>query len=101
MEGSRPAFSDFLRDVMFQEPFGTPKSDDIQGLAVLNFCDDTNLELNDVDFGLLDFWNGDGFNTQYATPAGTTFSTDLSANMSEVCLQWRYLHFLLEQQNLP
>lgn len=28
-----------------------------QGLAVLDFCDDANLDMNDIDFGILDNWN--------------------------------------------
>lgn len=28
-----------------------------QGLAVLDFCDDANLDMNELDFGMLDNWN--------------------------------------------
>jgi hypothetical protein len=54
-------FSDFLRDVLFEQSMGQEsKLNDVQGLSVLDFCDDGNLDLNDVDFGLLDHWNTDG-----------------------------------------
>lgn len=54
-------FSDFLRDVLYDQCMGdNTRFADAQGLAVLDVCDDTNLELNDIDFGLLDHWNVDG-----------------------------------------
>ena len=53
-------FSDFLRDVLYEQQVGEQtRYAEAQGLAVLDFCDDANLELNDVDFGLLDHWNID------------------------------------------
>lgn len=54
-------FSDFLRDVLYEQSLGDQsRFAEAQGLAVLDFCDDANLELNDIDFGLLDHWNIDG-----------------------------------------
>jgi len=54
-------FSDFLRDVLYDQSMGnTQRLAEPQGLAVLNFCDDANLELKDVDFGLLNHWNTEG-----------------------------------------
>ncbi|KAB5551149.1 hypothetical protein GE09DRAFT_1125088 [Coniochaeta sp. 2T2.1] len=54
-------FSDFLRDVLYEQSLGDQtRYAEAQGLAVLDFCDDANLELNDIDFGLLDHWNIDG-----------------------------------------
>lgn len=52
-------FSDFLRDVLYDQSLSQA-----QGLAVLDFCDDSNLDLNAMDFGLLDYWlhdDGQGF----------------------------------------
>jgi hypothetical protein len=42
---------------------------DNQGLAVLDFCNDTNMELSDMDFGLLDHWNTDGMGATNVIPA--------------------------------
>lgn len=54
-------FSDFLRDVLSEQQLGDhTQYAHAQGLAVLDFCDDANLELNDIDFSLLDYWNVDG-----------------------------------------
>ncbi|PHH69008.1 hypothetical protein CDD82_130 [Ophiocordyceps australis] len=52
-------FSDFLRDILYQQPFDPARCSDTQSLAPLDFCDNSNLELTDVDFGLLDYWNLD------------------------------------------
>ncbi|CCC06441.1 hypothetical protein SMACR_04832 [Sordaria macrospora] len=52
-------FSDFLRDVLYDQSLSQA-----QGLAVLDFCDDSSLDLNAMDFGLLDYWlhaDGQGF----------------------------------------
>lgn len=70
LDMARLPFSDFLRDVLFEqsqghsmdpsrmvEAHGAHHGAHGQGLAVLDFCDDGNLELNDMDFGLLDHWN--------------------------------------------
>ncbi|KAK3694630.1 hypothetical protein B0T22DRAFT_76305 [Podospora appendiculata] len=54
-------FSDFLRDVLYEHSLSTPvRLAEAQGLAVLDFCADANLDLKDIDFGLLDHWNIDG-----------------------------------------
>ncbi|KAK0631992.1 hypothetical protein B0T14DRAFT_573301 [Immersiella caudata] len=51
-------FSDFLRDVLYDQSLGgSNRLAEPQGLAVLNFCDNANLELKDVDFSLLNHWN--------------------------------------------
>ncbi|KAK3497977.1 uncharacterized protein B0T23DRAFT_411236 [Neurospora hispaniola] len=44
-------FSDFLRDVLYDQSLSQA-----QGLAVLDFCDDSSLDLNAMDFGFLDYW---------------------------------------------
>lgn len=80
-------FSDFLRDVMTLDGFTTPRNEDSQGLAVLNFCDDASLELNDVDYGLLDFWNGDGYFNQLSDGMDTMpVPAESSTNMFDVCM---------------
>ncbi|KZL86710.1 c6 transcription factor [Colletotrichum incanum] len=53
-------FSDFLQNVIYEPGMEASRMAEAQGLAVLDFCDNSNLELNEVDFGLLDHWNMDG-----------------------------------------
>ncbi|KAL7901443.1 hypothetical protein HDV63DRAFT_199982 [Trichoderma sp. SZMC 28014] len=52
-------FFDFLRDVLFQQPLDLPRPTESQGPAVLDFCDNMDMDLNEMDFGLLDHWNLD------------------------------------------
>lgn len=57
---NRLPFSDFLRDVLYdqqQQQIDHSRIVEAQGLAVLDFCDDGNLDMNDLDFGMLDNWN--------------------------------------------
>ena len=60
LDMARLPFSDFLRDILYEQSLESAKMEETQGLAVLDFNDDSNLELTDVDFGLLDTWNVDG-----------------------------------------
>lgn len=59
---NRLPFSDFLRDVLYeqQQPIEAARQQETQGLEVLNFCDNANLDMTDMDFSLLDHWNLDG-----------------------------------------
>lgn len=84
----RSQFSDFLRDVMFDQTMGPTRLVQGQGLAVLDFCDNTNLELSDVDFGLLDHWNVDGFVAGYLETTTTDESVDLSQIRQRVVKIW-------------
>jgi hypothetical protein len=54
------AFHDFLREVLYDQPPVPAKPSESQGLAVLDFCDNTNLDLDYIEFGLLGNWNMDG-----------------------------------------
>lgn len=38
-----------------------------QGLAVLDFCDDSNLDMNEMDYGMLDHWNLGNIHDMLAT----------------------------------
>jgi hypothetical protein len=61
VDPTKPPFSDYLRDVLFDQSLGDhARYAEAQGLAILHFCDDANLELNEIDFGLLGHWNLDG-----------------------------------------
>ncbi|KAK5663369.1 hypothetical protein OQA88_3797 [Cercophora sp. LCS_1] len=55
---AHPPFSDFLRDVLYEQSMQDhQRMAEAQGLAVLDFCNNANLELKDLDFGLLNHWN--------------------------------------------
>ncbi|KAG5952381.1 hypothetical protein E4U53_000998 [Claviceps sorghi] len=55
------SFFDFLRDVLYEQPIDPIKDVGLQGMPVLNFCDNANLELTDTDYGILNTWNMDSF----------------------------------------
>lgn len=81
---NRPLFSDFLRDVLYDQPLHSGRMTDNQGLSVLDFCDDTNLDLTDMDFGILDHWNGDSIMTTPLPTNPDTPQTDSSVDISQM-----------------
>lgn len=81
---ARLPFSDFLRDVLYDPPVDPSRLAETQGLAVLDFCDDTNLELNDVDFGVLDNWNVDGMGVTSATEEFAPRADDSAIDLSQM-----------------
>lgn len=87
----RLPFGDFLRDILYEQNFEhQDRMTENQGLAVLDFCDDTNLELSDFDFNTLDTWNADnGINMpiQQETPE-TDSSIDISQMRERVVKVW-------------
>ncbi|KAF3010521.1 hypothetical protein E8E14_009942 [Neopestalotiopsis sp. 37M] len=91
---TRMPFTDFLRDVLYDGSLNTARPEESQGLAVLDFCDDLNYELTDVDFGLLDHWNLDENNrngqvvTQAATPQTDDSTVDMSQMRSHLAKIW-------------
>ncbi|CAJ2501732.1 Uu.00g045850.m01.CDS01 [Anthostomella pinea] len=111
---TRLPFTDFLRDVLYdQDPSRLAGA---QGLAVLDFCDDTNYELNEVDFGLLDHWNVDAMGDRaIVTQAPTPHTDESSVDMTEMRQKlvkiwtdspWRWIpdnrdHGYGEHGNLP
>jgi hypothetical protein len=81
----RLPFSDFLRDVLYEPALDPARMAEGQGLAVLDFCDDGNLELNDMDFGLLDHWNLDAIGGgPSAAPDFTPRTDDSSVDLSQM-----------------
>lgn len=67
---NRLPFSDFLRDVLYdqqQQQIHQSRMVEAQGLAVLDFCDDGNLDMNELDFGMLDNWNVGNYQGMLAT----------------------------------
>lgn len=81
----QPSFTDFLRDVLYTQTLDSSRLAEAQGLAVLDFCDDANYELNDMDFGMLDTWNLDGMGERAAvTQAATPQTDDSSVDMTQM-----------------
>jgi hypothetical protein len=80
-------FSDFLRDVISDQSLGDQtRYAETQGLAVLDFCDDANLELNDIDFSLLDHWNLDSaaFDHGLSAPGLQSKTQEPAADMDKM-----------------
>lgn len=84
---ANPTFSDFLRDVLYEQSMQDhQRMAEAQGLAVLDFCNNANLELKDIDFGLLNHWNiEDAFG--YQQPKQDD-SVDMSAMRSKLVKIW-------------
>ena len=53
---TKPPFSDFLRDLLYHQPVGgnSTRLADAQGLPVLDFYDNANLDFKEFDFSSLD-----------------------------------------------
>ncbi|KAI0910545.1 hypothetical protein F4823DRAFT_589981 [Ustulina deusta] len=109
-------FSDFLRDVLYAQSLDSSRLAEAQGLAVLDFCDDTSYELNEMDFGMLDHWNLDGMGeravvTQAATPQTDDSTVDMTQMRRKLVKiwtdsPWRWIpdkrdHSYSEHGNLP
>ncbi|KAK2005127.1 hypothetical protein LX36DRAFT_676499 [Colletotrichum falcatum] len=69
-------FSDFLQNVIYEPGMEASRMTGAQGLAVLDFCDNSNLELNEVDFGLLDHWNMDAMGNTESEQSFTPHTDD-------------------------
>ncbi|KAK1600644.1 uncharacterized protein LY79DRAFT_585978 [Colletotrichum navitas] len=76
-------FSDFLQNVIYEPGMEVSRMSGAQGLAVLDFCDNSNLELNEVDFGLLDHWNMDAMGNTESDPSFTP-QTDDSIDLTQM-----------------
>ncbi len=70
---ARLPFPDFLREVIYEPEQGQAA----QGHGpAMDYCDDINYELNDLDFELLDHWNVDTTGDRLAAVQPTTPQTD-------------------------
>lgn len=76
-------FSGFLQNVMYQPGVEPVKADEAQGLPVLDFWGNTDLNLNEFDFDMLGYWNTD-FNTDGAPQQTYTPRTDDSVDLTEM-----------------
>ncbi|KAK3341724.1 hypothetical protein B0T25DRAFT_594172 [Lasiosphaeria hispida] len=90
VEMAKVPFSDFLRDVLYDQSMSDPdRLAEAHGLAVLDFCDDANLDLKDIDFGLLDHWNVEGaLRVPDVNQSGPDESVDLAAMRSKLVKIW-------------
>lgn len=84
LDMARLPFSDFLRDILYEQSLEPARMEEAQGLAVLDFNDDSNLELNDIDFGLLDTWNVDGMLASNSNIPDFRLRADDPADMSKM-----------------
>ncbi|KAJ4268432.1 hypothetical protein NW762_002495 [Fusarium torreyae] len=77
-------FCDFLQNVLYEQQYDDPaKMPENQGMAVLDFCNDSNMELSDMDFGLLDQWNTGGMSNT-VPPQQEIPKIDNSADMAQM-----------------
>ena len=81
MDMNKSPFFDFLRDVLYEQPFDASRMGDAQGLAVLDFCDNASLEMTEIDFGFLDAWNLGG---AAEAPSTVQEMSPQSANSAEM-----------------
>ncbi|KAM7223238.1 hypothetical protein V8F06_001451 [Rhypophila decipiens] len=113
----RLPFTDFLRDVLYDQSLSNPaRLAEAQGLAVLDFCDNTHFDLKNLDFGLLDNWNPqESFSG--SDPAASNFhpaqsnGAEIETMRSKLVKMWtespwrwspaKTDHFFNEQSNLP
>ncbi|KAH7329266.1 hypothetical protein B0I35DRAFT_346098 [Stachybotrys elegans] len=76
-----PPFHEFLRDLLSEPAWESSKFAESQGLAILDCCDDANVELTDVDVGVLGGWS-----IRDAVPPAPRLGkdTDSSTNISQM-----------------
>lgn len=87
---SKLPFSDFLRDVLYDQSMQDPhRMAEAQGLAVLDFCNNANLDLKDIDFGMLNHWNvGDMGTVPAVQQAHPSDSVNMNAMRSKLVKIW-------------
>ena len=98
---NQAAFSDFLRDVLFTAgPYDQNREVDTSGMGgILEIFGNQDLELNDVDFGMLDYWN---YGPQPGMAGSATFDVrneasppdvaQMSVNLSKVWIESPWLY---------
>jgi hypothetical protein len=118
---TRLPFSDFLRDVI--APYNPNRAlEEHQGLAVLNFCDDVNLEVSDVDLTVPGYYGYDYTTGNYmigldkaSNSEGLASKAEEAMDLSEMRSKcdniwidspWRWTpdkldHAYCEENNLP
>jgi hypothetical protein len=111
-EQARTQFPDFLRDALYDQSLVNPsRLPETQGPSMLDFYDDTNLDFNEFDFGLL-HWNldpdrnvADQADNAAEDPAGMT---QMRSTLVKIWTEspWRWTpgtadNCYTEQSNLP
>ncbi|KAK4186449.1 C6 transcription factor RegA [Podospora australis] len=105
-------FSDFLRDVLYDQTVDHPaRMAEAQGLAVLDFCDDSNLDFREFDFGVLDNWGLEASQGVLDTATSSDNPVEMAAMGSTLVKiwtdsPWRWYpqntdNTYIEQGNLP
>ncbi|KAL6804711.1 hypothetical protein GGI42DRAFT_342126 [Trichoderma sp. SZMC 28013] len=84
MEFNNIPFFDFLRDVLYPQPVDLSRPSESQGPAVLDFCDDMDMDLTEMDFGLLDHWNLNLDDGSLITPTMGDHNPQNSLEMSQM-----------------
>ncbi|KAK4105849.1 hypothetical protein N658DRAFT_441475 [Parathielavia hyrcaniae] len=107
----RVQFPDFLHDVLYDQSLGTSRLPEAQGLSMLDFNDDANIDFKDFDFALLDHWNYeathplDGPTAGAEEPVGITeMRSALNKMWTESPWKWtpgKKDNCYTEQSNLP
>lgn len=88
-ESTNPPFCDFLRDVLYDQSLGNhARLAEAQGLDVLNFYDDANLDFKEFDFGLLGPWNLDAAGSVGDQAASSEDNISMTAMRSALVKIW-------------
>ncbi|KAI0164840.1 hypothetical protein GGR57DRAFT_450697, partial [Xylariaceae sp. FL1272] len=88
--GSAP-FSDFLHNVLYAPSLDPSRLVDAQGLTVLDFCDNDNFELTDMEFGMPGHWSFEEqpfTMTQAVTPQTDDSSVDMAGIRRKLVKIW-------------
>lgn len=70
LDMQRQPFTDFMSSVIYGQQgreLRTSGTNTMQGAGVLDYYDDSNLDMNDVDFGMLDHWSVSHLHEMIAT----------------------------------
>lgn len=84
MDSASVPFSGFLQSIMYQPGMEPQSTDESQGLAVLDLGVHSNLDLNDIDFDLLGYWNADVATDSNSMVQTFTPKSDDSMDLTEM-----------------
>ncbi|KAL5614900.1 hypothetical protein BROUX41_004979 [Berkeleyomyces rouxiae] len=80
--------SDLLRNVIYEPQMNLSNEVDTLSFPVLDFCTDTNLDLNEADYGLLDYLNVSANQPLKEQPPSDEVSPNLKKFRQEVSFLW-------------
>jgi hypothetical protein len=84
----RAQFPDFLRDVLYDQPFGHSRMPEAQGFSMLDFYDDANIDFKEFDFALLDHWNLEAARSMDDQTTGSEEPAGITAMRSALNTMW-------------